>query len=87
LHQALQICIQENLEVKTGDLFIVKKEERICGYYIVESVDNKSIFSRVILEPGAYLITNKCLDTFYEILVNKRIILTKFEDKFHNDPN
>ena len=44
-------------------------------------------FTRVTLEPGAYLIIDRFLDKFYEVLVDKRIVLVKLEDKFQNSPN
>ena len=81
----MQTYTQENLKMNPGELLLVKKEEIIYGYIFRDSVNKH--FTRVTLEHGAYLIISRFLDKFYEVLVDKRIVLVKLEDKFQNSPN
>ena len=71
--------------MNSGDLLLIEKEEIIYGYIFRNSVNKH--FTRVTLEPGAYLILSRFLDKFYEVLVDKTIVLVKLEDKFQNPPN
>lgn len=71
--------------MNSGDLLSIKKEELIYGYIFKDI--NRKRFIRVKLETGVYLIVNVFSDNFYEIFVDKKIVMVKLNNKEFNTPS
>jgi hypothetical protein len=66
--------------MNSGELCLVNEKDLLYGY--IFSDDNHKNFTRVKVETGVYLVIKIFPDKFYEILVDKKIVMVKLEDKF-----